>query len=90
MCIALRDGVEIWLEDERATNLKNVLKSANSSKFVDLGDEIINTADIIGIFKPETMDAKDKKKRGWWLCKYNKWHAKNETCECGRNNLQKY
>ena len=88
MAIVLRNGLELWLEEEAVRNLKKVLTHSSQSKFVEICNEVINTADITGIFTPQTMDEFKRRKNGAWKCNYNEWHEKYQTCNCGE--LKRY
>lgn len=81
-CISLRNGLELWLEDEYISLLKDVLLNATQSKFIEIGDQIINTADITGVFTPATMAEHTKRKNGQWQCNKGTWHDKGSKCEC--------
>lgn len=74
MCISMRNGVNIWVENDRIENLKQVLRTLNVSKFIDLGDQMINSADITGIYDAATMADRQMEKRGHWKCKHGVWH----------------
>lgn len=82
MCIQMRSGVEVWLEDDRATNFKNVLLNTTSSKFVQLDREIINTADVVGVWTGETMETVTRRKNGQVKCSFGSWHDKGQKCDC--------
>lgn len=85
MCIQMRSGVEKWVEKHRAENLLSALKNLTTSMFIEITDgkgEIVNTADIVGVFTPETMHANTMRKNGHWLCEYNQWHEKFKECVC--------
>lgn len=85
MCIALRGGLEIWAEDEKIQNLKKIIMSSKESKFIELNNEVINTADITGIFEAKTMEEKNLIRNGYWKCKSgNYWHKRGEECGHGR------
>lgn len=56
--------MEIWLEEEHTTKLKQVLLGTQQAKFLEIKDEVINTADIVGIFKPATMHEEQRNKAG--------------------------
>ncbi len=84
MCIKLRSGIEIWVERERAENLINLLGTAKT-KFIELGDEVINSADIEGVFSPKTMEDMARRKNGAYQCKFGSWHDKFEKCSCVEN-----
>ena len=81
MCIKLRSGVEIWVEKEKAQKLIDLL-GTTKTKFVEIGDEIINSADVEGVFTPQTMDDLRKRKSGKWQCQYGVWHDRYEKCFC--------
>lgn len=83
MCVSMRNGVEVWLEAERATTLREALLKVSKSKFVNIDEQIINTADVVGIFNPETMSDHTRRRNGEWRCKYNEWHEKFQKCDCG-------
>ena len=82
VCIQMRSGVEIWIEQNKAGSLQEILDRANSSKFIHFENQTINTADIVGIFTASTMEQHTRRKNGEWLCKSNTWHGKGEKCEC--------
>lgn len=95
MCIVMRNKVEFWIEEERIKNLINNLETFSEHKFIKINNEIINTADVTGIFSAKRMEdlkleneIKDKIKKGEWQCEYNYWHSRNE--ECGHKELAKY
>lgn len=89
-CILMRNGVEIWKESERMNNLAENLIRLTKSSFVKIDEEIINTADILGIFTPQTLEAYNRRKKGQWQCQWGGWHDKTDTCECGRPEIPKY
>lgn len=84
MCVQMRSGVEVWLESDRATNLQTTLLNITGSKFIKIDDQIVNTADIVGLFNPKTMADHTHRKNGKWQCSFNTWHQKNDTCGCGQ------
>lgn len=78
----MRSGVELWLENEFIENLKKVLLNSKESKFIEIGENIINSSDIVGIFSPNVMEEKSYIKRGYWKCDKNQWHSRMEKCSC--------
>ncbi|MCD6371703.1 MAG: hypothetical protein J7L39_03225 [Candidatus Aenigmarchaeota archaeon] len=88
MCIAMRNGAEIWIERSRIEDLIKNLTRLTENKFIKVGDELINTADIVGIFTPKTMEEIVRRRNGQWQCKYGTWHQKGEKCNCAE--LKKY
>ena len=78
-CVCLRNGVEIWVEEDR---LKKI-DFNTTSKFLDLDGELFNLADIVGIFSVKMMMDKTRRKNGNWQCQYGTWHDKKEYfCSC--------
>ena len=47
MAIVMRDGIEIWIEDDKIQNLKKVLMMTEKSKFIELWNEVINSSDVL-------------------------------------------
>ena len=81
-CVLLRNGVEIWAEEERMAGLIQTIQNIKESKFVSYDGEIFNTADITGIFTPATMDDYTRIKNKQWKCKRGTWHNYREPCDC--------
>jgi hypothetical protein len=48
-----------------------------------LGEEMINSADITGIYLASTMEEVVHRRNGEHKCKHNNWHARGEQCDCG-------
>lgn len=82
VCVCIRNGAQIWVESERADNLKKTLNNSEKHRFIEFENEFINSADIIGVFSPEVMEEITRRKNGQWKCKYDKWHDKFKKCEC--------
>ena len=82
MCIQIRSGIEIWVEDEKIAKLKAILAQNTGSKFIDFENQLINTADIVGVFDAKTMDEVVRRKNGQWRCKRGNWHDRFEKCSC--------
>ena len=82
MCIQMRSGVEIWMEQERAEKLQVVLQEITGSKFIRFDDQTINTADVVGVFSAANMADHTRRKNGEWKCQSNIWHQRGEKCNC--------
>src|SRR3990167_2346938 len=83
MCICMRNGVQIWIEQERTVQLQNILERLSGSKFILFENQTINTADIVGIFTAENMRELTMRKNGKWQCDVaGTWHEKKEECTC--------
>ena len=85
-CIVMRNGIEVWIEDEKLENLKKVLLSSDKHSFIEVEGKILNTADISGVFSPQDLEEMTRRKNGDWKCKFDNWHAKRERCQCNAEN----
>lgn len=79
-CIIMRNGMQIWVDQEKAEKLQNALAKITESKFINFENKTLNSADITGVFPAKDMDEYIRIKRGEWKCKKGFWHAKNEEC----------
>jgi len=82
MCIVIRGGIEIWIENDKAEKLKNILLNTKDKKFVEIDGEVFSTFEVVGILTPQTMADKTRRQNGEWKCKENTWHKKKEECAC--------
>ena len=82
MCVQMRSGVEIWMEQVRVEKLQQVLRNITSHKFVDFDEQTINTADVVGVFNATSMDEHTRRKNGQWKCDSGEWHDRGAKCEC--------
>ena len=84
MCLLIRSGVEIWVEEEKAIKIGKDLESS-MAKFLIVDGNYVNTSDIVGIFTPKNMDELKRRKQGQWKCKHNNWQPKDiSQCSCGQ------
>jgi hypothetical protein len=82
LCIVLRNGMQIWIDEDRAEKLQLAL-NVSESKFINYGERIINSADVVGLFTPQDLDEFTRRKNGQWKCDYSNWHKREEICDCG-------
>ena len=82
MCVSMRNGVEIWIENEKTVGIKKALSVITQHRFLSVDDQILNTADIVGVFSSETMGDVTRRKNGHWKCNMQKWHEKGSNCSC--------
>jgi len=85
-CIKMRNNTSIWIDTDRADNLSKALQSGTSGKFIEVGNNLLNIADIMGIFSPETLEEYNREKNGEWQCKYGNWHKRGQECNCSSKN----
>lgn len=81
MCVALRNGVEMWLEDGRSAALKRAL-GQSGSQFIEFEGEMFNRADVVGVFRASTMEDVRRRKNGQWQCRRSTWHDRGQGCDC--------
>ena len=74
-CISLRNGVELWIEEDRIENFKKVLET---KRFIEIDNRVINSVDVVGIFLAKDMEDITRKKQGQWKDKKGVWRDKNE------------
>lgn len=86
-CIVLRNGIEIWFEAEKLVTLEQMLASAERSTFIKIEGEMVNTADISGVFTARAMEELNRKRNGQWKCQYGTWHGKSAKCQCAWREL---
>ena len=79
LCLYIRNGIEIWLDEDKAQDYMKYLLD-EPSKFNRIEGRIINTADVVGLFSPEDLDDLKRRKMGQWKCDKGYWHSKNEDC----------
>lgn len=79
----MRNNVEIWVEEDRAKNLVEILERSTSHKFLRIDAELLNSADVVGVFTASTMADATRRKNGMWQCQNGNWHDKGERdCTC--------
>lgn len=87
-CVTTRDGMEIWISEEKKEKLELILNDLKTSKLIGIEDiysgevETPNSVDISGIYSAAAMEDKIKRKNFQWKCKYNNWHGRGEKCDC--------
>ena len=90
MCILMRNGIRKWLDVEQSKKFRNFLHDMEGTKFIGIGGETINTADILGVFYPKTLEALWHEKRGDWQCSScGKWLQRSESAcsDCLRKKM---
>jgi hypothetical protein len=83
MCVCIRNGLELWIEKQRAESLLNLLTQPNCPQFIQYEGIVFNKADLVGIFTPEMLETQKHQKKGDWKCSKGNWHDRNDTtCTC--------
>jgi hypothetical protein len=78
MCILMRNGIEMWIDKDKAEGFGQDWVSGLKAS-VKIDGRYLNSVDIIGIFLPEDLDKLTRKKQGQWQDKKGEWHDKNEV-----------
>lgn len=80
VCICIRNGVEIWVDANKQQAIRQVYQQARGKTMVTIEGRDVNLADLVGIFRPEDMEAKSRRSRGEWVCDSGHWHTKHDKC----------
>lgn len=83
-CLIQRNGVQIWLDDEKAEKLQSILSAITEHKFIQFDGRTINTADCTGIYLPVDMNDMVRRKNGQYKCNIGNgiWHERGAVCDC--------
>ena len=82
MCLKMRSGAEMWIDDDKVEKLTEILTS-EKVRFVKIGRELINTVNIDGLYLAETIEKIKRIKKGDWQCQdCQRWHPRGEECGC--------
>ena len=65
--IELSNKVQVTIYEEKVPDF---LESLKKNQWVKVGDNIINTSFIVGIFTPQTINKRQQEKagKGYWYC----------------------
>lgn len=85
--IVMKSGMAIWVAEDRATRLEDILAGSEGHRFVKLDDKTINSAEIEGIYTPAKYDDLAKIKQGMWQCQFLQWHGRRAECDCKQDIL---
>lgn len=82
VCICMRGGIEIWVEQDRSENMVAMLTGQNPPQFMKYENRLINRADVVGIFTASDMEEHTRRKNGEWRCGKGEWHERGIKCAC--------
>lgn len=85
LCIYMRFGLEIWVERERALKFYALLGQPNAPQFTEIDGNLVNRADVAGVFTAASMDEFRRRKNGEWKCYRGTWHEKRVECNCRKS-----
>jgi len=82
-CLLTREGIEIWINDNQAEAISQLILIAKDNKLIDVEGETISVNSISGIYSAQKIEELRRRKQGQWQCEYCKrWHNRNEECGC--------
>lgn len=90
--ILMKTGLVHWLKIERWEKLSDLLAAQAGHQFIkipELGNIVINTAEISQTLTIEQYEDHCRVKEGQWQCAYRIWHPKKGECQCKREWIQK-
>lgn len=81
VCVIIRGDVELWIKAERRAELEAALNDKDK-RFVKINGQLVNTFEITGVFTPDMVEERTRRKNGEWKCQKNTWHEKGQSCHC--------
>lgn len=81
VCVLIRGGLELWIDAEKSDTLQEAL-SDTSKRFLKINGQVVNPFEVLGIFTPDAMEDRQRRKNGQWKCMKGKWHEKGDGCGC--------
>lgn len=87
VCVCMRNGVQVWIERDRGRALIAALSGPNAPQFIECDGNMLNRADITGIFNAPVMEETTRRKNGEWQCDRGVWHNRNQKCGCDRRRV---
>lgn len=90
--VLMKSGLVHWLKIERWQKLSEMLANQEGHQFIkipELGNIVINTAQIESTLTLEQYEDHCKIKEGQWQCAYRVWHPKRGECQCKQEYYRK-
>lgn len=81
VCVLIRSGLELWIDAEREEELEKVLADS-TKRFIRINGQLVNPFEVLGVFTPDAMEDRQRRKNGQWKCLKGNWHDKTHMCEC--------
>lgn len=81
VCVLVRGGLELWIDEERVEEFQKTI-SNTQNRFVKIGSQLVNPFEILGVFTPDAMEDRQRRKNGQWKCLQGNWHEKGVGCGC--------
>lgn len=84
LCVLVRGGLELWINADRVEQLEKALADS-TKRFIKINGQLVNPFEVLGVFTPEAMEDRQRRKNGQWKCLKGTWHEKQHVCECTKN-----
>lgn len=81
--VVTRGTGRYYVSDDRGKNIVNVLNAQDRPFMLKIGENFVQTNDIIGVVTAAQVDDMEKRRRGLWQCGKGNWHNRDEVCKCG-------
>ena len=76
-CLITRNDLQYWVRDDQVKQIQEVLESG--VKWLKLGDDFINTSDIVGLVNESAIKEKTQRKRGFFQVGNGEWASRYDT-----------
>jgi len=80
--VILADGIELWMDEEKADALVAILDKLTFDDNVNWEGRNFTKSMYRGTFLPSDIEDQKRRKNGQWLCKGSNWHDRFDKCEC--------
>lgn len=81
VCVLVRGGLELWIDADRVDEFQKAI-SNSQNKFVKIAGQLVNPFEVLGVFTPDAMEERQRRKNGQWKCMKGAWHEKGTGCGC--------
>lgn len=81
VCVLIRSGLELWIDADSVERFQQTI-SDTSNRLVRIQGQLINPFEVIGVFTPDAMEDRQRRKNGQWKCMKGNWHEKGAGCGC--------
>lgn len=86
-CVLLKNGIELWIDNEKLTALDEALQNSDT-QFISINGQRINRYQIDGVFDPLHIEELIRRKNGEYRCVAGHWHGKGKECRHSVNDRE--
>lgn len=84
MCVLTKQGLEFWIDADRVEEFHKTLNDT-TQRLIKIKGQLINPFEVVGVFTPDAMEDRQRRKNGQWKCLLGTWHEKGQGCGCQRH-----